>query len=224
MENFAIFWEHICHSCGKTTPKIIKHHVSYFPEYLIPMCKACHFALTHFGKKSHLVKYTSEDYQKFYRKYFGLGDKNLEMAANFLSRIESLYQLETGLKDEVLLQSRDFFHLSELLQKICCLPYYDVGYNGGYSFWILNTRYKIDLGEDHYYEEDDYFRTRYGNPNVSFICDIPVMFSYLSVHRPGRFKSFEEIYDVKLLADAFRERIPQPKSWNLRLLDIESFE
>ena len=52
----------VCHLCGKEGD--VLHHISYFPEIKMRVCRKCHAHI----KKTHpkLCKYTNEDYHKFY--------------------------------------------------------------------------------------------------------------------------------------------------------------
>ncbi len=58
--------EDICVKCG-SQKYCVKHHVTYVPEFIIPLCRSCHMKIHAYPKEHpNFIKHTMQERDHFY--------------------------------------------------------------------------------------------------------------------------------------------------------------
>lgn len=62
----------VCYACKQShnSSMIIKHHISYFPEIIVPVHRSCHTKI-HAGRKYQDLKPSKEEVKRFYGQSYG---------------------------------------------------------------------------------------------------------------------------------------------------------
>ena len=198
---FSLFWSHLCNKCGERFLRIHRHHVSYFPEFVVPLCPSCHLGLTQFpeSEKSYLIRYTKEECREFYGLNLrGISNASMKRAAAFFQRKGMVSQKKAVARGFSPLESaenfKDFWRLAEIESIFSVsIPRIRRSFEDSLRF---NHTLIFDIGQLDWLEPDEEHRARYGSPFARLVIfmDFGETTGELRWTKPGHYAYDDKIY------------------------------